>query len=255
MVFTVLGATVLAAAVLAAAAAVLLAPTRSSSPAPSVPPGAADIPVPIEGGGADGMARERGSPAPRTADEQEAPAAAEWLESTARSTGIAERALFGYASAQLAMEREQPDCRVSWPTLAGIGSVESRHGTLDGSEIGADGRTTEDIIGIALDGSGVEAVPDTDGGAYDGDTEWDRAVGPMQFIPETWERWGDGDPHNIDDAALAAARYLCADSRNLSDAGDWNDAVLSYNRSQDYAADVLRNADTYATASRTAATG
>ncbi len=45
---------------------------------------------------------------------------------------------------------------------------------------------------------------------------YDRAVGPMQFLPGTWGRWGsDGDrdgvsdPQDVDDAALAAARYLC----------------------------------------------
>ena len=45
----------------------------------------------------------------------------------------------------------------------------------------------------------------------------DRAVGPMQFLPASWARYGadgngDGvrDPHQLDDAALAAAAYLCA---------------------------------------------
>ncbi|WP_447407116.1 lytic murein transglycosylase, partial [Clostridium perfringens] len=83
------------------------------------------------------------------------------------------------------------------------------------------------IRGPALDGDGVAAIADTDGGRWDGDTLWDRAVGPMQFIPDTWSRWGadgngDGaaDPNQIDDAALATARYLCGASA-MTDAAGW----------------------------------
>ena len=49
---------------------------------------------------------------------------------------------------------------------------------------------------------------------------YDRAVGPMQFIPSTWSVIGvDGDndgkrnPQDIDDAALATAVYLCSATR------------------------------------------
>lgn len=84
-------------------------------------------------------------------------------------------------------------------------------------------------------------IKDTDNGAYDGDSTHDRAVGPMQFIPSTWATWGqdgngDGrkDPNNIYDAALAAGRYLCAYSRDLSIATDLDRAVLSYNHSDAY---------------------
>ena len=56
---------------------------------------------------------------------------------------------------------------------------------------------------------------------------YDRAVGPMQFIPSTWSVVGvdaDGDgqrnPQDIDDAALATAVYLCSGDDDLStDAG------------------------------------
>ncbi|RCV49905.1 lytic transglycosylase domain-containing protein, partial [Marinitenerispora sediminis] len=194
------------------------------------------------------------------ADDQSPPAAdgisPEWLDRLATATGIPPRALQGYAAAQLRLLDERPDCQVSWPTLAAIGYVESRHGSYTGGEIGADGRTTVDVIGIPLDGTNrTAAIPDTDGGRLDGDSEWDRAVGPLQFIPATWARWGadaDGDgradPHDIDDAALAAARYLCADGRVLTDGADWQAAVLAYNRSDAYAADVLAEANRYAEA-------
>ena len=79
-----------------------------------------------------------------------------------------------------------------------------------------------------LDGSnGTAEITDTDAGQYDNDQKFDRAVGPMQFIPSTWSVVGvdgDGDgkrnPQDIDDAALATAVYLCSGDDDLgTDAG------------------------------------
>ena len=91
---------------------------------------------------------------------------------------------------------------------------------IQGGSIGDDGVADPAIIGIALDGSSTDAITDTDGGELDGDAEWDRAIGPMQFIPETWQALaldgnGDGvlDPQQIDDAALTAAAALCGPRR------------------------------------------
>jgi membrane-bound lytic murein transglycosylase B len=219
------------------------------------PPSTSEV-TPDEGAaGGDGEAGATG------ADERQAPVSAprpsgDWLDEVAESTTIPRRALEGYASAQLVLADELPGCRLSWPTLAGIGYVETKHGTHGGGEIGSDGTTTVDIIGIPLDGTNnTRAIPDTDGGRYDDDTEWDRAVGPMQFIPTTWERLGtsleggDPDPHNIDDAALSAGRYLCEDGRDLTSAADWESAILTYNSSRTYLNDVLAYAHAYADAS------
>jgi membrane-bound lytic murein transglycosylase B len=57
------------------------------------------------------------------------------------------------------------------------------------------------------------------------------------------------DPQNIDDASLTAARYLCADGRDLARPQGWWDAVLSYNNSVDYGQQVFSAADAYARAS------
>ena len=146
-----------------------------------------------------------------------------------------------------------PACGIQWWALAGITRVESRHGTFGGSTLLPNGDTSLPIIGIPLDGQNTTAlIPDTDGGALDGDPVYDHAVGPMQFIPSTWRRWardgnGDGvaDPNNIYDAAAAAARYLCASGPMQTDA-DMTRGFLSYNQSSAYAAEVLGFAKGYA---------
>ncbi|WP_307832186.1 lytic transglycosylase domain-containing protein [Prauserella cavernicola] len=184
----------------------------------------------------------------------------DWAESTSAAVGVPARALRAYGNAELAVRASQPDCRVSWATLAGIGRIESDHGRYGGVELGEDGRPSSPIIGVPLNGSaGVRAIPDTDGGSLDGDPVHDRAVGPMQFIPSTWARWasdangdGAGDPQQIDDAALAAARYLCAGGRDMASAEGWWAGIMSYNNSVEYAQKVFALADAYATQAQTA---
>lgn len=180
---------------------------------------------------------------------------AAWATRVAAASEIPERALIAYASAALRIADEVPSCGLGWNTLAGIGHVESEHGTIAGGIIDGGGRPTIPVIGIALNGDGVEAIADTDGGRVDGDAVWDRAVGPMQFIPQSWNEWGadaDGDGiadvHHIDDAALAAARYLCAERADLTQGDAWIAAVLSYNDSVDYVNRVADAATVYASA-------
>lgn len=145
-------------------------------------------------------------------------------------------------------------CVVPWSLLAGIGKVESDHGRIGGRAPGADGVVRPPVIGIALDGRpGVAAIPDTDGGALDGDTVWDRAVGPMQVIPTTWARHGtdgDGDgvadPQDLHDAVPTAAAVLCAGSPgDLAVPAQAREALRAYNASTAYADAVLAHAATY----------
>jgi membrane-bound lytic murein transglycosylase B len=179
-----------------------------------------------------------------------------WAAAVQQRSGVPARVLRAYASAELAQRAATPDCRLSWSTLAGIGRVESDHGRFGGARLDAGGVARPLILGLTLDGSpGVREIRDTDGGRLDADPTYDRAIGPMQFLPSTWAHYGadgNGDgvrnPHQIDDAALAAARYLCADGRDTASGKGWWDGVLTYNRSVDYARLVWAAADRYATA-------
>jgi membrane-bound lytic murein transglycosylase B len=161
-------------------------------------------------------------------------------------------ALDSYWRAAKETARSKPACGIQWWALAGIAKVEGRHGTYGGAELLANGDTSKPIVGIPLDGTRSTAViSDTDHGQYDGDAVYDRAVGPMQFIPSTWARWkadGNGDgatnPNNMYDATDGAAHYLCAGGPMVSDA-DLTRGYLSYNHSDAYAANVLGWAQYY----------
>jgi membrane-bound lytic murein transglycosylase B len=169
------------------------------------------------------------------------------------ANGIPNVALNAYRVAATRMTNSSPGCGIDWSLLAGIGRVESNHGRFGGATLNPDGTSTPKIMGPPLNGAGFAFIRDTDGGAFDGDASYDRAVGPMQFIPSTWRAYGadaDGsgtaDPFNVNDAALAAAHYLCVAGGNLrTDAGQRN-AVMAYNHSDSYVNEVLALAHAYA---------
>jgi len=175
-----------------------------------------------------------------------------WVETTANATGIPERALAAYAGVAIRKSLEMPACGLSWNTLAAIGATESGHGTHDGSTLAADGTATPPIFGIALVGGATDAIPDSDGGAIDGDAEWDRAVGPMQLIPQTWRNWhvdanGDGveDPQNIDDATTATANYLCRASGDMATETGWSAGITAYNSDPAYIVKIATAGSAY----------
>ena len=235
-------------------------------------------------------------------------------------------------------------CDIDWTVLAGIGRVESFHGTLDGSSVQHGGDLSKSIYGPLLDGgastrpdpddapaeddsevseheeaaesahdpllwgqpqpeplsdqeaadgfdpllwgarpylpvedpldevsddaadddddeapeesdeptgNGFAVIADTDNGVLDRNAEWDRAIGPMQFIPETWDRWkidgnADGviDPQNLFDAAATAGRFLCYLKGRFGPSPQ--SYLLGYNESSRYVSDVLRVANSLA---------
>jgi membrane-bound lytic murein transglycosylase B len=167
--------------------------------------------------------------------------------SSTGSNDVPDAALSAYRHAEKVMATTDPGCDISWTLLAAIGRVESNHGRFGGAELGSDGVSRPEIRGPRLDGAGpFAAIRDSDNGTLDRDKLWDRAVGQMQFLPETWRsvaRDGDGDgqmnPDDIDDSALGSAVYLCGAGGSLADAAGMSRAAFRYNHSDYYVTLVL----------------
>jgi hypothetical protein len=179
----------------------------------------------------------------------------QWAADTAAATGIPREALLAYTGAIIGVAENFPECTLGWNTLAGIGLVESDHARHGGASIQPNGHVEPLIFGVPLTGGDVEDIPDTDGGEFDGRDDIDRAIGPMQIIPQTWRSWhtdgnrdGFPDPHNIYDAALAAANYLCHAQSDWVSPDGWRAGVASYNSAPSYAGLVASAAQDYADA-------
>jgi hypothetical protein len=105
---------------------------------------------------------------------------------------------------------------LSWTVLAAIGEVES--------------------------GNGANLGPSSAG-----------ALGPMQFLPSTWQRWGitgfgdTGAPNimNPFDAVPSAAEYLCA-AGGAKGGSSLYQAIFAYNHADWYVSEVLAIAREYA---------
>ena len=185
---------------------------------------------------------------------------ADSVVSGASSNGIPAPALAAYQRAAQIIDAADKSCNIPWELIAAIGRVESDHGRYNGNTLTEDGVSKPGIYGIALNGkNGTQAINDTDGGQLDKDTVFDRAVGPMQFIPSTWQvvkvdADGDGkrNPQDMDDAALATSVYLCSGQDNLSTRKGQEASVYRYNHSQDYVNLVLRIMEAYSSGDYTA---
>ena len=110
-------------------------------------------------------------------------------------------------------------CNMSWQILAGVGRVETNHGTSNAP------------------------------GVKDGEN-FAGAKGPMQFMQATWNKYGldanhDGnaDIYNSTDAIYSAASYLCANGAGSPDGVD--NALFHYNHSAAYVQLVKETAASY----------
>lgn len=128
---------------------------------------------------------------------------------------------------------------INWTYIAGIGKIESGHGTTGGRHLDSNGN--------------VEPTP-----IYGPVTAYGRAEGPMQFLSTTWagdgrDGNGDGkkDAQNIYDAALTTGYYL----RNAGGPGDMYKAIYAYNHADWYVQEVMAAAKQYAAEAANAPAG
>jgi hypothetical protein len=243
-------------AVLLAASAIagryLVPPESAANSAPRI-----GVPAPTGTGTGDPVGPTLPTSLPTTAG-RPADALAPWATKIATSLRIPEIAVQAYGYAQLVLAQQQPGCHLSWTTLAGIGKIESQHGQATGTTLLATGRSDPPVNGPVLDGqSGRRLVKDTDAGAYDGNPEFDRAMGPLQLLPTAWRANAIDadndtiqDPYDIDDASLALGKLLCArgDLRRIA---DWRAAVARYRPGTSFADSIFLAANDYGRRSAT----
>ncbi|GAA1071057.1 lytic transglycosylase domain-containing protein [Tsukamurella spumae] len=231
----------LRAALVVGVASTVLAACGVISPRPEIPQGippGAGAPVPLINVNGPG----------RTAD-----LLRDWATPISVATGIPVISLEAYGNAAEALRQRTPECGITWTTLAGIAFIESKHGTYHGATVAPNGQVSPPIRGVPLDGTnGNQEILATGTDPHRPNAKYDAAMGPFQFIPETWARFGvdangDGraDPDNIDDAAMTAARYLCVSGKDLTTATGWEKAVMVYNQSRKYVLDVRDAAAAY----------
>src|SRR5699024_5463499 len=85
-----------------------------------------------------GVPPDPGEPVPETdinAPGRTADQLADWAQPIADNTGVSRTAIEAYGNAAEIMRQTLPGCGVGWTTIAGIGWVESRHGTYGGSAL------------------------------------------------------------------------------------------------------------------------
>lgn len=147
--------------------------------------------------------------------------AATMTAGTPRIADIPAPAIAAYQRAATILEQADPSCGLDWLLIAAVGHVASDHGRTSRPRADAPGQGALGPIVRQKDGS---PVADSDAGQVDGDSRFDRGVGPMAMTPMAWavagvDADGDGrrDPLDLDDAALGLGVLLCSDTDDLSE--------------------------------------
>lgn len=106
----------------------------------------------------------------------------------------------------------------------------------------------EELLGYYREGEAKYAVPwyylaalhlvESRMGRIRGDSSA-GAQGPMQFIPSTWDAYGQGDINSDHDSIIAAARYLAASGAP----GNMPRALFAYNNDTRYVASITAYAE------------
>jgi cell wall-associated NlpC family hydrolase len=146
----------------------------------------------------------------------------EWANKLSGPLDIPAKALIGYANGELALRGEQPDCHLSWVTLAGIGAAGSNHG-----------RSGDNPLGLSSQ-------------------QWKKHGNAIPGIAEP-------SLSQPDSASVAAGRALCASGADLGGGTGWWKAIATYqsgketkklaNETELFRQRVLGNAQLYATLS------
>jgi len=215
---------------------VIMTPSATSAPTETAVAGTPADAAPVDEAAVEAQAQSALAGAPGVTD---------------GATGIPVTVLAAYRKAEANLAAAKPSCHLPWWLVAGVGRIETGHAF--GGRVDANGNTRGRIMGPLLDGSmpGTAVIRDTDGGKWDGDATFDRAIGPMGFLPGSWTEWGrdgngDGvaDPNNVFDAATAAGYVLCSVG-DLSNPATMAKALLRYNHSASYVNIVLTWAAAY----------
>ena len=158
--------------------------------------------------------------------------------------GIPATVLDAYKKAAAELQESKPGCNLPWQLLAAIGQVES--GQARGGRVDADGTTISKILGPQLDGNGFALIKDTDNGAYDGNSSYDRPSAPCSSSPPpgrgpaaTATATARRTPTTSTTPPSPPATTCAATAGTCRSQGDLDRAILSYNPSQDYLNTVL----------------
>lgn len=203
-----------------------------------------DLPTPgviaLSTGSADTGSAGSGSAESGSAGSGSAATGSSATGSSGSTSSVPFVAQVAYKTAAFELSVEQPHCGMSWDLLAGIGRVESHH--ANNGDVDMFGTARHAIYGPALNGHlpGNEVVRNGAGG-------YQRAQGPMQFMPGTWAHYArpGANPQNLFDAAYAAGNYMCSGGLDVRDPAQRTQAILRYNHSMAYVNNVLGWARSY----------